>query len=173
MVILRLSLGGTIRFNIMISKTSDNTPNSTIHAISPDTSLVKLISNHNDIFTPLTYESQMHLSRIVARYITNCFNNRKKFLESVNADSCCNTWPTFRTINVHLQHFSTLLLEHRCPQCCTHRTRVPYTNADITRVKQNEVYQIKQRFIIFVDINIISMGRVIILLYLLSWRLLL
>ena len=79
------------KINIITSKSSDRTPNSTIHTISPDTNLVNLISNHNDILTSLTYESQIHLSRIVARYITNCFNNRKKFLESTNADYRCNT----------------------------------------------------------------------------------
>ena len=73
------------KINIMTSKSSNRTPNSIIYTISTDTNLVNLISNHNDILTSLTYESQIHLSRIVARYITNCFNNRKKFLESTNA----------------------------------------------------------------------------------------
>ena len=42
------------KINIITSKSSDRTPNSTIHTISPDTNLVNLISNHNDILTSLT-----------------------------------------------------------------------------------------------------------------------
>ena len=52
------------KINIITSKSSDRTPNSTIHTISPDTNLVNLISNHNDILISPTYKSQIHLSMI-------------------------------------------------------------------------------------------------------------
>ena len=139
-------------FNLFMS---NRTPNSTIYTISPDTNLVNLISNHNDILTSLTYESQIHLSRIVARYITNCFNNRKKFLESTNADSCCNTWPKFHATNLHLRHSSTAL-----PSKLNSSKK-----ATLCKWRYTKMDQIKRRFrysqipLIFVNIKIIIVER--------------
>ena len=146
------------KINIITSKSSESTPNSIIHTISPDTNLVNLISNHNDILISLTYKSQIHLSRIVARYITNCFKNRKKFLVSTNADSCCNTWPMIRAINVqvvHLRHSSTIL-----------PTKLHSSNkGTLCKLRYTKVYQIKRRYkysqipFIFVHTKIIIVER--------------
>ena len=72
------------KINAMASTSCDGT--STKQTIGLDTNLVKLISDNKDTLTSPTNESQIHLARIISRYITSCFNNRKRFLESTSAN---------------------------------------------------------------------------------------
>ena len=69
---------------------NQNTPSATSHpfqTVIPGTNVLKLISNNSEIIESITNESQVHLTRVVARFATTCINNRKKFV-----DSLANTW---------------------------------------------------------------------------------
>ena len=63
-----------------------NTPSATsypLHTVIPGANVFKLISNNSEIIELVTNESQVHLTRVVARFATTCINNRKKFVESL------------------------------------------------------------------------------------------
>ncbi len=65
---------------------SNNIPESSAHnhPIAISTNFLRLIKNDNDIIKPLPPESQAHLTRVIARFITNSLNNRKKLFDSLN-----------------------------------------------------------------------------------------
>ena len=65
---------------------NQNTPSATSHpfqTVIPGTNVLKLISNNSEIIESITNESQVHLTRVVARFATTCINNRKKFVDSL------------------------------------------------------------------------------------------
>ena len=65
---------------------NQNTPSATIysfHTVIPGANILKLISNNSEIIESITNESQVHLTRVVARFATTCINNRKKFVDSL------------------------------------------------------------------------------------------
>ena len=73
-----------VRIQSIIS--NQNTPSATIypfHTVIPGANILKLISNNSEIIESITNESQVHLTRVVARFATTCINNRKKFVDSL------------------------------------------------------------------------------------------
>jgi hypothetical protein len=65
------------------SITSNSMSPSTSYHVIDTTNFVKLISMENEIFTSITSEGQAHVSRILARFLTNCLRNRENFSDSM------------------------------------------------------------------------------------------
>ena len=57
---------------------------------APLTSHLHFITENSEIYKSLSAESQVHMSRVVARFVTSCFKNRKNYIDSL---TCCAKSP--------------------------------------------------------------------------------
>ena len=74
--------------SIIVNSNTDGTMTSTstpTQYITQNTNLISIISKNNEISSSLPNGSQVHLTRIIARFTTKCFNNREKFIDSLSS----------------------------------------------------------------------------------------
>jgi hypothetical protein len=71
----------------LVEKITGLISNSTSPSVScsaiDTTNFTKLISTENEIFKAINIEGQAHATRILARFVTTCLKNRKKFADSL------------------------------------------------------------------------------------------
>ena len=55
------------------------------HIATQQLDIVQLTNSSSQLLQPVSPENQAHLCRITARYISNAFSNREKFINSLGA----------------------------------------------------------------------------------------
>ena len=66
-----------------VSSTSTTISPDSSHTVSLNENYLKLITNDCEILNSITNESQIYISRVIAKFATTCINNRNKFTDSL------------------------------------------------------------------------------------------